>query len=119
MSTNNTINYIEFPLKDTDGTKSFYSSVFGGQFQEWGPDYLSFSGAGVDGGFNREQRPAGPGTGPLVVLYADDLESTRDAVKSTGISLSREIFEFPGGRRFHFVDPNGNEVAVWSKPKVV
>ena len=108
------INYIEFPLTDTDGTKSFYSSVFGWQFQDWGPDYLSFSGAEVDGGFSRELKPSVSGAGPLVVLFADDLDAKLVAVRSAGREISRDIFEFPGGRRFHFVDPNGNEVAVWS-----
>ena len=112
---NDTINYVEFPLTDVDATKAFYSSVFGWQFQDWGPDYLSFSGARVDGGFSRELKPAAAGTGPLIVLFADNLDAKLKSVKSSGKSISREIFDFPGGRRFHFVDPNGNEVAVWSK----
>ena len=115
---NNTINYVEFPLVDNDGTKSFYSSVFGWQFQDWGPDYLSFSGAQLDGGFNRELQPCSTNaTGPLVVLFADDLDSKCDEVKSAGREISKEIFDFPGGRRFHFKDPNGNEVAVWGTPQ--
>jgi predicted enzyme related to lactoylglutathione lyase len=114
-SKNDTINYIEFALTDGDGTKAFYSSVFAWQFQDWGPDYLSFSNADVDGGFSRERTSSAAGTGPLIVLHADDLEAKVASVRSAGMEIFREIFEFPGGRRFHFIDPNGNEIAVWSE----
>lgn len=112
---NNSINYIEFPLVDNAKTMDFYTATFGWAFQVWGDDYLSFSGAGVEGGFNREAgvKPGAPGV--LVVLYADDLEKTLAAVTGQGGTIVKEPFSFPGGRRFHFTDPNGNELAVWSE----
>lgn len=109
------INYIELPLRDADATKAFYSNVFGWSFQDYGPDYLAFAGAGVDGGFDRAAALAAQGAGVLVVLYSSDLEATLDAVKRAGAKISKETFSFPGGRRFHFVDPNGVELAVWSE----
>ena len=109
----NSIDYIELPLSDVGATKAFYAAVFGWEFQDWGPDYLSFSGAGVDGGFNRELRAAAAGTGPAVVLYSDHLEDKIAKVGQAGGSVSRPTYSFPGGERFHFIDPNGNEVLVW------
>lgn len=109
---NNTINYIEFPLNDVEATKAFYNKAFGWEFQDFGPDYISFTGAGIDGGFNRLGEA---GNGVLVVLYADDLMACESSVKASGANILKPIFEFPGGRRFHFEDPNGNEVAVWSE----
>jgi len=109
------INYVEFPLSDVEATKVFYGEVFGWTFQDFGPDYLSIVGAGVDGGFNREAAPARMGHGALIVLYSNDIEATRRSVGDAGAEVSKEIYDFPGGRRFHFVDPNGSEVAVWSE----
>lgn len=109
------INYIEFPLADVDATKAFYGQAFGWSFQDYGPDYVSFTGAAVDGGFNREAAASTTGSGVLVVLYSADLQATLQAVRDAGAPISREPFSFPGGRRFHFIDPNGSEVAVWSE----
>ena len=109
----NTIDYIEFPLSDVDATKAFYSKVFGWEFQDWGPDYLSFSGAGVDGGFNRELESAAEGVGAMIVLYSDKLEEKIAAIGDAGGRVSKQTYSFPGGERFHFIDPNGNEVLVW------
>lgn len=108
------INYIEFPLRDADATKRFYGEVFGWEFQDWGPEYISFTGAQVEGGFNGEPGLPVNAPGILVVLYADDLEGIRQAVIDAGVTIRKDIYTFPGGRRFHFVDPNGNELAVWS-----
>ncbi len=115
--TNNSINYIEFPLVKNDETKKVYSQVFGWEFTDWGPDYISFAGAGVDGGFNGADGTtvSAQGNGVLVVLYADNLPQTVDNVKAAGGEITKPIFEFPGGKRFHFLDPNGNELAVWSE----
>lgn len=107
-----TINYIELPLKELDATKTFYGTLFDWQFQDWGPSYISFSGAGIDGGFNGEASASDPGV--LVVLFADDLEATEVAIRAAGGEIVQPIYTFPGGRRFHFRDPNGNELAVWS-----
>lgn len=112
---NHTINYIELPMTDVDATKTFYGGLFGWEFTDWGPDYVSFAGAGVDGGFRLD--PAFPVRPPgvLVVLYAADLESTMAAIERAGGRISAGIIAFPGGRRFQFQDPNGNELAVWSE----
>jgi hypothetical protein len=106
-------NYIEFPATDVAATKRFYSGVFGWKFTDWGPDYVSFEGDGLAGGFTAESKVA-KNSGPLVVLYTPDLETTESKVKSAGARIAKPIFSFPGGRRFHFSDPNGNELAVWS-----
>ncbi len=110
----NAIDYIELPMTDPEVTKAFFGKVFGWTFTDWGPDYVSFAGAGVDGGFIRQNgvEPRRPGV--LVVLYASDLEAARDRVSAAGGRIVKDIFEFPGGRRFHFRDPNGNELAVWT-----
>lgn len=112
-SHNNQIDYIEFPAVDIAKTKAFYTSVFGWKFEDYGPDYTSFADGRLSGGFNKEA-PL-PIKGILVVLYASDLEGTESKVKAAGAAISKEIFSFPGGRRFHFMDPNGNELAVWSE----
>ena len=108
------IDYIELPMTDLEATKSFYTQAFGWSFHDYGPDYQSFSGAGVDGGFTRHAAVAAAGTGVLVVLYSSALEQTLEAVRTAGAMILKEPFSFPGGRRFHFRDPNGNEIAVWS-----
>lgn len=111
----NTINYIEFPLANPSATKQFYGSLFGWEFQEWGPNYLSFSGAGIDGGFNGEDKTPVQKPGVLVILFSDDLEASLVAIKDAGATVIRDIYSFPGGRRFHFLDPNGNELAIWAE----
>jgi predicted enzyme related to lactoylglutathione lyase len=110
---NNQIDYIEFPATDIPKTKAFYSDVFGWKFEDYGPEYTSFSDGRLSGGFN-SQAPL-PVKGILVVLYAGDLEGTKSRVEAAGAPISKEIFSFPGGRRFHFMDPNGNEIGVWSE----
>lgn len=111
---NDTINYIEFPMLDVVKTKKFYSEAFGWKFTDWGESYISFDGAGVAGGFNGlgEVKPEKPGV--LVVLYANNLEKKCEVVMAAGGKIKQAIYSFPGGRRFHFADPNGNELAVWS-----
>tara|TARA_R110002096_G_scaffold136850_8_gene289718 strand:- start:164 stop:517 length:354 start_codon:yes stop_codon:yes gene_type:complete len=112
---NHSINYIEFPLVDPSKTKAFYAAAFGWTFTDWGPDYISFSGAGVEGGFNRERRVSAGAPGVLVILYAEDLAATERQIVDAGGEISTEAYAFPGGRRFHFTDPNENELAVWSE----
>lgn len=107
------INYIEFPCKDPQTIKAFYSRVFGWTFQDWGEDYLSFQDGNLEGGFTTAE-PVTSG-GARVILYSRDLEATLAAVQAAGGTLHREIFAFPGGRRFHFLDPDGNHLAVWSE----
>lgn len=111
-----TINYIEMPSSDIEATKAFYGAAFGWTFQDWGPDYVSFSGAGVEGGFEHDADGRQPSAdGALVILYSEDLAASENAVTSAGGTISRPAFSFPGGRRFHFLDPSGNELGVWSE----
>jgi predicted enzyme related to lactoylglutathione lyase len=105
-----TIDYIEFGASDIAATKRFYTACFGWKFTDYGPDYVAFEDGRLTGGFTTESKP---GRGPLVVLYANDLEKIFADVKQAGGRIEREIFSFPGGRRFHFLDPNANELAVW------
>jgi len=109
------IDYIEFGARDIAATKQFYSQAFGWPFEDWGPDYISFHDGRLAGGFYRLEGEAPRGGGPLVVLYATDLEAMEKAVNAAGGRIVREAFSFPGGRRFHFADPSGNELAVWSE----
>lgn len=90
---------------------------FSWEFQDWGANYLSFSGAGVDGGFSAEDATPVQKPGVLVVLFSENLEATLAKVKAAGATILRDIYSFPGGRRFHFIDPNGNELAVWATTK--
>ena len=106
------IDYVEFGARDIEKTKAFYHAVFGWTFSDYGPDYTSFHDGRLSGGFTTE-RAAGRG-GPLVVLYAVDLEAMQAKIKAAGGSIVKDTFSFPGGRRFHFTDPSGNELAVWS-----
>ena len=109
------IDYVEFPGGDFDVLERFYTACFGWTFTDYGPEYRSFSDGKLDGGFYQSSNRSGTGNGAaLVVLYADDLEATRDTVTKNGGTICKDIFSFPGGRRFHFQDPHGNELAVWS-----
>ena len=112
---NNSINYIELPMLKTAETKEFYAHVFGWEFTDWGPSYVSFAGAGIDGGFNGMGDAAITAPGVLVVLYADDLVKKLAEVTDAGGEIKKPIYDIPGGKRFHFLDPNGNELAVWSE----
>jgi predicted enzyme related to lactoylglutathione lyase len=115
MSNHHKINYVEFPAKNMYKTKIFFSKAFGWKFQDYGVDYCAFFGAGIDGGFYKSEQNASTANGsPLIVLYSDSLEKTQTIIEDAGGSIIKAIFEFPGGRRFHFGDPNGNEFAVWS-----
>ena len=109
---NNHINYVELKSTDLTLTKQFYTSVFDWQFTDYGPTYVAFGGAGLDGGFELTSDPIM--NGALVVLYHNDLAFVFERILSAGGIISKETFEFPGGKRFHFKDPSGNELAVWS-----
>jgi uncharacterized protein len=110
------INYIEFPSTDIERTKKFYSAVFGWTFVDYGPEYVSFQGAGIDGGFIKVEPHDGAGKfAPLVILYSSDLAATEIAVRMEGGGVVVPTFEFPGGRRFHFSDGVGNVLGVWSE----
>jgi predicted enzyme related to lactoylglutathione lyase len=106
------IDYIEFPATDIEATQHFYTEVFGWKFEDYGPEYTSFLDGRLAGGFWKA--PAVQSGGALVVIYAADLEAMEAKVKAAGARIVKPAFSFPGGRRFHFADPNGNELAVWS-----
>ena len=108
------IDYVEIPVTDPVAARDFFGKLFGWSFEDWGPDYVSFNDGRLDGGFRRSDAPA-PGSGVLVVFYSSDLERDRDRVVELGATISTDIFGFPGGRRFHFTDPTGNEYAIWSE----
>ena len=105
------IQYVEFLTNDPVKIKKFYTDAFGWKFTDYGPDYTAFEGDYVDGGFATGTSRAGS---VLVVLYSENLEATEKKVKGAGGTITKNIFSFPGGRRFHFTDPDRNELAVWS-----
>ena len=106
------IDFVEFPGQNQLRMRHFYGAAFGWTFADCGDDYVAFRGAGAQGVFSAH--PARAPVEPLVVFYARDLEAVRDKVRAVGGEITRDIFAFPGGRRFHFRDPGENEVAVWS-----
>lgn len=118
-----TINYVEFNVTDIARSKRFYGSAFGWTFRDYGPTYCEFSDGHMKGGFDAGEadsksgngRAVPPAGGPLVVLYAQDLEAVLGDIVSAGGTLAKPITAFPGGRRFHFTDPDGYELAVWSE----
>lgn len=106
------IDYVELPGGDLIATKRFYEAAFGWGFTDYGPSYAAFE-QGLDGGFDADA--AEQSAAPLVVLYAHDLEAMLAKVQAAGGAVLKPIYAFPGGRRFHFRDPSGNELAVWSE----
>ncbi len=106
------IDYVEQPGGSLPATKAFYETAFGWSFTDYGPDYCDFN-EGLAGGFYTDQGPPKP---PMVVLWATDLEAMLARVTAAGGTVTKPIFSFPGGRRFHFTDPAGNELGVWSDP---
>lgn len=109
------INYIEMPSKNLTITKQFFGDTFGWQFVDYGEEYVAIEEAGIDGGFYLTDKLANAEDGGvLVVLHSSELEATEEKVKANNGEITQAIFSFPGGRRFHFKDPNGNEYAVWS-----
>ena len=115
MRNHETINYVEFPSKDISMTKLFFETVFGWSFEDYGPEYTAFSGAGLDGGFYKSDLVSSTKNGAaLIVFYSNNLDETLAKVKDSGGVVVKDIFSFPGGRRFHFEEPSGNEFAVWS-----
>ena len=110
------INYVEFPATDIEAVKTFFTTVFGWSFVDYGPEYTSFSNAGLEGGFFKSDLSSSTANGgALIVFYSSKLEETVSKIEQAGGKIVKPIFSFPGGRRFHFTDPNGNEYAVWSE----
>ena len=117
MNQHEKINYVEFPAKDIEATKEFFTSAFNWSFIDYGPDYTAFSDEGLDGGFFRANMASSTRNGSaLIVFYSDDLEQTQSKIERAGGDILQPIYSFPGGRRFHFADPSDNEFAVWSEP---
>lgn len=115
MNQHEKINYVEFPSNDVAASKTFFAKALGWTFEDYGPDYVAFHGAGIDGGFFRATRTASTDNGSaLIVFFSDDLEATQSKVADSGGTIAKDIFSFPGGRRFHFTEPGGSEFAVWS-----
>ena len=111
----NAIDYVELPAAGPSGVaaaRAFYGAAFGWTFKDWGDDYIDTRDSGIGAGVNGET--GHHATAPLVVIYAAGLEGAREKVIAAGGTVTRDIFAFPGGRRFHFADPAGNELAVWS-----
>ena len=106
------IDYVELPGKDLSESKHFFAKALGWSFTDYGPEYFSFDNAGLDGGMDgtKDALPQ-----PLVVLKADELEMAQAQIEAVGGEIVRPIFLFPGGRRFHFREPSGNEMAVWAE----
>jgi len=107
------IDYIEMNVADIERSKAFYGKAFGWTFKDYGPNYCEFADGRLTGGFTTNGTPT-PG-GPLVILYADDLVAIQKAVETAGGRISKAIFDFPGGQRFHFLDLDGYELAVWTR----
>jgi predicted enzyme related to lactoylglutathione lyase len=119
MTQREKLNYVEFPAKDIPATKSFFAKAFGWSFEDFGPEYTAFTDQGIDGGFYKSELTSTIANGSaLLVLLSENLESTQANVESAGGKISQAIFSFPGGQRFHFIEPSGNELAVWSKDSI-
>jgi hypothetical protein len=116
MSKHEKINYLEFPAREMELTKAFFGEVFDWSFVDYGPDYVACTNAGIDIGFFKSDLTALTSSGSvLIVFYSDALEETLAKIEKTKGTITKPIFSFPGGRRFHFSDPNGNEFAVWAE----
>ena len=112
---NEKISYVEFPARNIAATKAFFSSVFGWKFTDYGAEYSAFDNAGLAGGIYQSELCASTDTGSvLIVFYSAALEQTQQRIEQAGGKIIKPIFSFPGGRRFHFSEPSGNEFAVWS-----
>lgn len=115
-STHHALDYVELFATDLEATKAFFNRAFGWEFIDYGEDYSSFSDQGLNGGFQRSDACNRTSNGgALLVLYTSNIERTLQAVESSGGTIIKPIFEFPGGCRFHFTEPSGNEFAAWSE----
>lgn len=118
MNNHEKINYVELPASNMQATKDFFENVFAWSFTDYGPDYIAFDHQGIEGGFFKSDLHSSTENGAaLIVFYSERLEDTQKKIEQAGGKIIQAIFEFPGGRRFHFTDPNGNKFAVWSDLK--
>lgn len=109
---NNHINYVEFQAGDLNAIKQFYQNSFDWKFTDYGPEYIAFSESGLDGGFFKSSTAVK--NGALIIIYNENLDQIQHKIIEAGGKIAKDTYSFPGGRRFHFVDPAGNELAVWS-----
>ncbi|MEM7194288.1 MAG: VOC family protein [Pseudomonadota bacterium] len=115
MNQHEKLNYVELPARDIAATKNFFSSVFGWSFEDYGPGYTAFSDQGLNGGFFASEKVSQSENGAaLLIFFSEDLAATLSKVETAGGVIVQPIFSFPGGHRFHFTEPSGNEFAVWS-----
>ncbi len=116
MSTHNHIDLVEFPAvspEELQKTTHFFSEVFGWQYKDWGGVYRDTADSGLMSGVIATEQ--GKPKMPLVVVYVNNLEEAKERIVQAGGTVILDIYPFPGGRRFHFMDPSGNELAVWSE----
>ncbi|EOV9410071.1 VOC family protein [Vibrio parahaemolyticus] len=119
MNQHEKLNYVEFGATDPESTKAFFTSAFGWDFVDYGSEYTAFSNQGLDGGFYKSESCSQTKTdGVLLVFYSSDIDATLTKVMKCAAEIVKPIFEFPGGCRFHFLEPSGNEFAVWSEARV-
>lgn len=111
----NTLDYVEIPSRDVRKSRAFFEALAGWRFTDYGPDYSSFEDGRINGGFFNSDKVSSYASGAtLAVLYTEHLEGQRDLAVKLGATVTRDIFSFPGGRRFHFAEPGGSEFAIWS-----
>lgn len=116
MNNHEKMNYVEFSACDLNATKAFFESVFNWIFQDYGPEYTAFDHQGLHGGFFKaESFSTQPTGGALIVFFSEDLANTQQKINAAGGVITQNIFDFPGGKRFHFTEPSGNEFAVWGE----
>jgi len=116
MPADHSIDYLEFPSRNLPTTRAFFTALMGWAYEDYGPDYLAFDDGRMKGGFFRSDAISSVAEGaPLVVFYHSNLEEQQRRVTELGATVTRAIFSFPGGRRFHFAEPGGSEFAIWSE----
>jgi len=116
MNNHEKMNYVEFSACDLVATKTFFESAFGWVFQDYGPEYTTFNDQGLEGGFFKTDKAGTQATGgALIVFFSKHLLDTQERVKAAGGVITQDTYEFPGGKRFHFIEPSGNEFAVWGQ----
>lgn len=115
MNTHEKINYVELPSNNLIETKRFFKQVFDWSFHDYGPEYTAFENQGIDGGFFKADLHSSTSNGAaLIIFYSQDLDATQIKIEQAGGTIIKPVYSFPGGRRFHFTEPGGNEFAVWS-----
>ncbi|WP_394220928.1 VOC family protein [Alteromonas gracilis] len=116
MQESTKLNYVEFASLDVSRSKTFFENAFNWRFTDYGSEYSAFSNAGLDGGIFESERVSQAESGaPLLVLYANNITDAQRRIEKAGGTISKPLFDFPGGCRFHFIEPGGNELAVWSE----